>query len=149
MNRHKGATILVVDGEADLRRPLVESLSREGFGVIAAATGEEAIEILWRLRERIDWLFASLSLPGAVTGLRVAEEFRFAHPLRPVVHAFESPIEQPRPGFGNLYFSKPYRGGEVVSAFRRLIADAADPHPATFALFAYARRSSAEPKPNR
>ena len=149
MNRRNKATILVVDGEATLRRELAEALSHEGFGVLAAATGEEAIEILWQHRERIDWLFANLTLPGAVSGLRVAEEFRFAHPLRPVIHACESPAYQARRALGDLYFSKPYRAADVVTAFRRLVADAADLHSASFVQFAAARCSSAEPKRSR
>jgi CheY-like chemotaxis protein len=42
-------TVLVVDDEADIRESLAEALQDEGYDVVAAANGQEALHVLLRL----------------------------------------------------------------------------------------------------
>ena len=142
----KRATILVVDEEGSARRALVDALSREGFRVIAATSGEEAIDVLWRDKERIDWLFTSLALPGAVDGIRVAEEFRFAHPLRAVVFTSDSPGDRRCSGPGGVLVRKPYRPAEIAATFRFLNRGIAERSRTASAMFSEGAASSEEPK---
>jgi len=150
MNQQNRNSILIVEADAVARRALAEALSGDGFTVLAAATGEEAIEILWRYKERVDWLFTSVTLPGVVTGVRVAEEFRFAHPLRAVVFASRGgPIDWPRGGPEALVMPKPYRPADVVAAFRRLRGDPGGTHCWPSVPFTGAESSPSEPKRSR
>jgi len=110
MDHHRRTTILIVEDEPALAGALLEGLSKRGFHVWCAMTGEEAIEILWQQKERIDWLFTNVRLSGAVNGWRVAEEFRFAHPLRAVVFANARSTDESRLAPSNLFFPKPYSG---------------------------------------
>jgi two-component system, OmpR family, response regulator len=123
-------TVLVAEADASLREPLVRALEDDGYRVVAAASGDDAIDILWRHRERIDWLFTAVRLPGAVDGWRVAEEFRFSHPLRPVVYATAQVPEAGRAVPRSLYFPTPYRALEVAAALRGLSAGRGEPAPA-------------------
>jgi two-component system, OmpR family, response regulator len=127
MTELRRSSILVVEGAAGLRETLVRALEEEGCRVLAAASGESAVDILWRHRERIDWLFTAVRLPGAVDGWRVAEEYRFSHPFRPVVYAAAQAPESGRVVPGGLYLPIPYRIADVAAAFRRLSAGSGEP----------------------
>jgi DNA-binding response OmpR family regulator len=66
-------TILVVDDEPTLRETLVEALESEGFRVVSAATGPEALE---RFRsDRPDLVLLDLMLPG-MSGIEVCRIIR-------------------------------------------------------------------------
>jgi two-component system OmpR family response regulator len=113
-------TLLVVEDHDVLRETVARALAEQGYAVTTAATGSEAIDILWREKERIDWLFTDVRLPGPIDGFRVAEEFRFAHPLRPVVYATASRFDGARMVPGSIFFQKPYRPSDIVAAFQGL-----------------------------
>src|SRR3712207_4086128 len=118
--RRSPITIRVVEDEPVLRESLAKALADEGYAVVAAATGKDAFDILWRHRERIDWLFTDVRLPGRIDGWRVAEEFRFAHPFRPVVYTTTDGVNGARMVPGSIFFHKPYRPSEIVAAFKGL-----------------------------
>jgi PAS domain S-box-containing protein len=68
-----GATILIVDDDADVRRVLVESVESLGHRVVEADSGTTALE---RLRcEHFDLLVVDFAMPG-MTGAEVAEAAR-------------------------------------------------------------------------
>ena len=149
MNQHRRNTILIVEDEPALAGALLEGLSNRGFHVWSAMTGEEAVEILWQQKERIDWLFTNVRLPGAVNGWRVAEEFRFAHPLRAVIFANAPAMDESRLAPSNLFFPKPYRPADVIAALGRLSQDlAVAPLPLHLRLAGLAS-SATEPKRSR
>lgn len=59
-----GETILVVDDEAAIRRLVQRGLSRHGYEVVVAASGEEAVE-LYRAAERpVDLVILDLGMAG-------------------------------------------------------------------------------------
>ena len=59
----------------------------------------------------------------------MAEEFRFSHPLRPVVYATTQAPEAGRAVPRSLYFPTPYRAAEVAAALRGLSAGRGAPAP--------------------
>jgi two-component system, OmpR family, alkaline phosphatase synthesis response regulator PhoP len=65
--------ILVVDDEEDIVELITSSLEREGYAVIPARTGEEALELV--KTKRPDLIVLDLMLPG-VQGLEVCREIR-------------------------------------------------------------------------
>ncbi len=68
-----GATILLVDDEADIREPLTELLTSAGYDVLPARNG---IEALTRVRTRpISAVVTDLSMP-VMDGWRLIDELR-------------------------------------------------------------------------
>src|ERR1700730_6201303 len=73
-------TILVVDDEAQIRRVLRSTLSTNGYDVIEAKNGEEAIEMV--IGERPDLILLDVNMPG-MSGLEACSKIRssFAGPI--------------------------------------------------------------------
>jgi DNA-binding response OmpR family regulator len=67
------ATILVVEDEITIRRFIVINLERNGYKVLEASTGEEALEIIWC--EKPDLVILDLMLPG-IDGFEVCRRLR-------------------------------------------------------------------------
>lgn len=57
-------TILLVDDEADVRYPLKRFLEDNGFTVLEAGSGEEAIGIAQQLAGPLDLLLTDVRMPG-------------------------------------------------------------------------------------
>lgn len=70
--------ILVVDDEKMIRSMLEKALSRKGYNVICAESGEEALEVL--NSEVIHVIFLDLKLPG-INGLELCRKIRDEYPL--------------------------------------------------------------------
>ncbi len=67
------ATILVVDDEPQIRRVMLTTLASQGYTVIEARSGEEALE---KIRgERPDLFLLDVNLPG-ISGLETCREIR-------------------------------------------------------------------------
>ncbi len=115
-------TVLFVEDSDLLRQVVADELAEAGFEVLQASTGEEALAILRQRPGDVHWLFTDIRLPGAIDGWRVADEFRFSYPLRPVVFASGDLESCPRAYGDSVFLRKPYRVAEVVDSFRRLAA---------------------------
>lgn len=75
-------TILVADDEANLRKVLAAMLRREGYEVLTAADGWEAVTLM--AHRRVDALLTDLKMPG-LDGLSLLERTSREHPGLPVV----------------------------------------------------------------
>src|SRR5712675_3220696 len=67
------ATILIVDDEPQIRRVMRTTLSSNGYAVIEARSGEEALEIL--RKERPELVLLDVNMPG-IGGLEACREIR-------------------------------------------------------------------------
>jgi two-component system, OmpR family, KDP operon response regulator KdpE len=67
------STILIVDDEPQIRRVMRTSLSSNGYSVIEARSGEEALEIM--RKERPELVLLDVNMPG-IGGLEVCREIR-------------------------------------------------------------------------
>jgi two-component system, OmpR family, KDP operon response regulator KdpE len=74
------ATILVVDDEPQIRRVLRSTLSHNGYDVVEANNGQEAIEMV--IRERPDLILLDINMP-VMSGLEACSKIRLS---------FEGPI---------------------------------------------------------
>ena len=77
------ATVLVVDDEPVLRMLVCEVLEEEGFGVLEAPDGKQALAIIQASvtsGSRIDLLLTDVGLPGGMNGRQVAEAARGYQP---------------------------------------------------------------------
>ena len=64
--------ILVVDDNADIREVLQILLVSEGYQVVLAQSGEEALE---RMDDAVDLVILDIMMPG-MSGIRVCEKIR-------------------------------------------------------------------------
>jgi CheY-like chemotaxis protein len=112
-------TILVVEDEYFVRECIVSYLSDAGCAVVAAETGEHAIDIC-RSGVPVDVVFTDIQLPGSVSGFEVAETFRAGQADIPVVYASGNSGNRDRCVAGSLFFEKPYQPTEILTACLQL-----------------------------
>jgi CheY-like chemotaxis protein len=69
-----GETILVVDDEDSIRSLAVATLTTNGYRVLEAASGREALNLAANYKDRIDLLITDMIMPG-MTGRELSEVF--------------------------------------------------------------------------
>src|SRR5688572_3385557 len=107
--------ILIVDDEEVLRDVLDVVLRREGFDVISASSGEEALNLLDT--EEVDLMILDIMLPG-ISGIDTLRSLRIANPDLPVIiitafSSIDGAIEAMKHGAFH-YIPKPFKNEEVV-----------------------------------
>jgi DNA-binding response OmpR family regulator len=114
--------ILLVEDEDLIRLLLTEALTDEGFLIISAATGEEAV-VLISNGEDFDVLFTDIQLPGTVDGLDIARFAREKYPSVPVVFTTGQPDRMSgwHIGANDIFIPKPYRPAEISRAVRQVL----------------------------
>ncbi|MFO7893056.1 MAG: PAS domain S-box protein [Longimicrobiales bacterium] len=121
-----GATILVVEDEANVLRVIEKTLTRAGCTVRTAGTGEEGLEILEREHGEIDLVLTDLVLPG-ISGQALVDRALSLDPPLPVIimsgYAAGSPGRTadipPEAGF----IEKPFTPASLVDRVRETLAD--------------------------
>src|SRR5438477_5426731 len=108
--------ILIVDDEEVLRDVLDAVLRREGFEVVPAASGEEALSVL-DTDENIDLVILDVMLPGS-SGIDTLRAVRISNPNLPVVvitafSSIDGAIEAMKHGAFH-YIPKPFKNEEVI-----------------------------------
>jgi DNA-binding NtrC family response regulator len=108
--------ILIVDDEEVLRDVLDAVLRREGFEVVMAASGEQALALLDQ-DENIDLVILDIMLPG-ISGIDTLRALRIANPNLPVIvitafSSIDGAIEAMKHGAFH-YIPKPFKNEEVV-----------------------------------
>ena len=114
--------ILVVEDQAEIRSILTKYLSKEGYGVLAAADGFEALELF--NASTVHLVLLDVMLPG-IDGFEVLEAIRRISDL-PVVMltARQGEIDRVR-GFRSGvddYVVKPFSAKELMLRIRRLLS---------------------------
>ncbi|KPK79993.1 MAG: hypothetical protein AMS25_10515 [Gemmatimonas sp. SM23_52] len=107
--------ILIVDDEESLVETLTVLLKREGFAVVSALSGREAIE---KLEDDLDVVLADIRMPK-VTGIDVLSETRSRLPDVPVVlmtaqASLQSAIQAVNQG-AFYYVQKPFTNEELLA----------------------------------
>ncbi len=114
-NMRHSPCVLIVEDEALIRFTTAELLRLEGFSVIEAATGDEALAIL-AAGKQVDVIFSDVNVPGNLNGLDLAGWVAKRVPGIPVIltsatgHATDLSI-----------ILKPYRDADVVAALRDVL----------------------------
>ena len=96
------ATILVVDDEVELRQLIVRQLRIEGYKVLEAGYGMEALAVAASSPEPIDLVLSDIRMPG-MPGTELAQRLMAEHPGLQVVLMSAHPID-------DLTFSADCRG---------------------------------------
>jgi DNA-binding response OmpR family regulator len=122
------ATILIVDDEENLRMTLSRILTKAGFNVTTASSGEEALRLIQA--GAFDLAFIDLLMPG-IGGLALLTELRRLYPEMPVLiltaHAtLDSAIEAVRQGARD-YLVKPADPQLLISRVKSILAEQQQP----------------------
>jgi hypothetical protein len=80
------ATVLLVEDEEMVRALVQNALTMYGYTVLAAANGQEALQIVDELAPHVDLLLTDVVMPGGIGGRRLAEELRSRWPHLKVLY---------------------------------------------------------------
>ena len=114
--------ILIVDDEEVLRDVLEVLLQREGFDILTAASGEEALSVLDT--EEVDLVILDVMLPG-ISGIDTLRAMRISNPALPVIvitafSSIDGAIEAMKHGAFH-YIPKPFKNEEVVHTVNKAL----------------------------
>jgi len=117
--------VMVVDDKEMMRDSVGSTLRRAGFEVVAASSGEQAVETA--ARRRPDAVVTDLKMPG-MTGMELLDRLRALDDALPVVlmtafGTIETAVQAIKRGAFD-YITKPFEGDELVIAVKRAIAHA-------------------------
>ena len=113
--------VLIVEDEFLIRLTLSEALADDGFEVIEAADGAEALQALPG-HDDMALLLTDIQLPGGMNGMEVARRVRADLPDLPVIFMTGRPDSAGGAPVSaqNVFIAKPYLPSEVCAAARRL-----------------------------
>jgi len=116
------AKILIVDDEEHVRGSIKMLLEFEGYQILTASNGQEALDLLQQ--EDFDLVISDVRMPK-MTGLDLLHHIKKMNPLLPVMmitaHAtVDDVIEAMREGAFN-YLKKPYENDEVVLLVKKAL----------------------------
>ncbi len=129
--------VLVVEDDAASRAAFQRVLEREGYGVIAAADGGEALRVLARTHVPVDLLVTDVQMPGML-GDALVVEVRRSWPDLPVLFISGEPSFARLPedaGGRSLFLLKPFGPEELAHSVASLLhpsrgsAEAGAPQP--------------------
>lgn len=114
-----GVTILVVDDEVNVRSLLATILRKNGYEVLDAADGLEAIDIFRANMQRIRLLITDVAMP-TMRGPILAQRIRELQPKLPVlfITGFDSP---PDLKFGDILMFKPFTPSGLVAKVQKML----------------------------
>ncbi|MCS6776878.1 MAG: response regulator [Chloroherpetonaceae bacterium] len=123
MPQEKPPTLLVVDDEPLMTELLQHMMSREGYQVLTAHNGVEALQIVRREGSQVDLILLDISMPD-MDGLQTARALQQEMPGIPVLIAT---------GFGDVLaehafpanvagvVSKPYQGKVIAARISEIL----------------------------
>jgi PAS domain S-box-containing protein len=120
-----GETILLVEDDAEVRRVTRMIVERNGYRVVEASHGREAVAALPKMGARIDLLLTDMVLPEGMHGREVANAVRAVIPKLKVIFisgysselAGRSLVLQP----GEAFVQKPFDAEALLTAIRRCL----------------------------
>jgi CheY-like chemotaxis protein len=117
-------TILVVDDEPEIRELTEEALQSWGYTVLAAESGESALEVFSRRKSDIDLVILDLNMPG-MGGIKCMEELLQTSPdIRVLIASGYSTDGQAKESVkkgASGYIAKPYRIKELMAEIRNIL----------------------------
>ncbi|MCQ2537980.1 MAG: response regulator transcription factor [Lachnospiraceae bacterium] len=106
--------ILVVEDDSDIREGIRILLSGEGYTVLEAPSGEEALEMI---NDAVDLVILDIMLPG-ISGIKVCEEIRKTSTVPILFLTAKSQESDKTIGLmagGDDYLSKPFSYAELIA----------------------------------
>lgn len=124
--------ILVVDDSPQIRRALRTILISQGFVVIDARTGEDALELI--RKQRVELILLDVNLPG-ISGIETCKEIRRSSHV-PVIMLTVRDSERDKvlafDAGADDYVVKPFGSEELMARVRATLRRAGSESPSTF-----------------
>jgi two-component system, cell cycle sensor histidine kinase and response regulator CckA len=115
-------TILVVDDEAIARAYMERALKQDGYQVIVASDGEEALQILTTTNHKIAMIITDLVMPG-MGGHAFAIEVGQLPSPPPLLYV--SAYEKPQGEMSKRFWQKPFSIAELTQAVKQMLGERA------------------------
>ncbi len=120
-----GETILLVEDEANVRELVEFSLVSQGFRVLSAATGEEALQRMAAHGDGVDLLVTDVVMPGGMSGHQLGETLRARYPgLRTLYisgYIADANRDARGSGAGEEFLQKPFALSDLSRKVRDLL----------------------------
>lgn len=113
--------VMVVEDDFLIRLTLSEVLADEGYEVVEAGSGDEAVAVLAETAD-IDVLLTDIQLPGSLDGLALVAQVRQRRPDLPVIFMTGRPDTRTSQDPRDLFIAKPYLPSEICAAVRELLS---------------------------
>jgi CheY-like chemotaxis protein len=125
MSRLIPATILIVDDEILVRLLLADHLETDGYRVLAADDGDQALGIL-RANEAVDILVTDILMPGHIDGIALAQHAKrdFGLPVIILSGHYQRPASD---GIADAILEKPCQLEQLSAAIEEVLK--AEPKP--------------------
>ena len=120
----------MVDDERISRRVAYRILSEEGYRVLEADSGPEALDVLGQARGRVDLLMVDVVMPGCDgvdLALQALEQWPDQHILYMSAHPAEVLMRHGLPALDVPFLAKPYTRGEVLAKVNEALAHRGSP----------------------
>lgn len=110
--------VLLVDDEPAIRMLFAASLRRDGYHVIEAGDGKEAVEAA-KEADRIDLVVTDIRMPK-MDGVAMANALRAAQPSIRIVFVSGYPVDVEALGPNSCMLSKPFLRADLMNAVHQL-----------------------------
>jgi PAS domain S-box-containing protein len=117
-------TVLVVEDARNVRRMIVRTLQSNGYQVLEASTGDEALRLAEAYPERIDLLVTDIVMPGMRGSVLAARLRALRPPLKTLYMSGYTPDTQTdfsRLDTGSAFLPKPFVGDDLARTVRALL----------------------------
>jgi len=114
------ATIFVVEDEVLVRLMLADELRDEGYVVVEAASGDEAVALL-RGGVQADMVVTDVRMPGSIDGVGLARFIRGEYPDIKIIMVSGHMTAPEASDAADEFFSKPYDLKVLVQNIKRLL----------------------------
>ena len=115
-------TLLLVEDEEIVRRPIGIYLRKLGYQVLEAANGNQALKLWREHRDRIDLLYTDMVMPEGFNGLELAEQMCLEKPGLKVIISSGYSTEISSHGIpaesGFCYLAKPSASALIAATVR-------------------------------
>ena len=115
-------TLLLVEDEEIVRRPIGIYLRKLGYCVLEAANGNQAFELWREHRDQVDLLYTDMVMPEGLNGLELAEQMRVEKPGLKVIISSGYSTEISNHGVpaesGFFYLAKPSPSALIAATVR-------------------------------
>ena len=121
-SRHAPATVLVAEDEHGVRLLTVETLTRKGYRVLAAASGEEALQIAAAHDGVIHLLISDVVMPG-MKGPELADRLRAMRPGMRVllISGYAADVVTPADLKEAAFLTKPFAPAALLKAVKHVL----------------------------
>ena len=118
---HGQETILLVDDEDAVRGFAAQALTKFGYSVVTASSGEEALEIYFARSNKFDLIVMDLGMPGMGGHKCLVELLRLDSEVRVIIasgYSINGPIKKSIEAGARGYVAKPYELADLLTTVR-------------------------------